>query len=35
METKELIFKMPRGYIEYARFNLTPIRKHKIVLGML
>ncbi len=35
IETKELIFEMPRGHIKYTRFNLILIGKYKIILGML
>ncbi len=35
METKELIFKIPRGHNKYARFDLALVRKHKVILGML
>ncbi len=35
METKELIFEMPRGHIEYIRFNFILIRKYKVILGIL
>ncbi len=35
METKELIFEMPRGHIEYTRFHLVLIEKNEVILGML
>ncbi len=28
----ELIFEMPRGHLEYMKFNITPIRRYEVIL---